>query len=486
MIREKNRELKLGLIFTDLLISALSFSAAVIFHFILFPTEKKVAADSKVLSLLMPETAAVSDWQVILSTYFMLGVIFVFFQIVIFIATDLYRPRAGRSSGREFAGILKGVLLNVITVLALLFFYRGTSFSRMVIIYYVVFSVAFHYAGHYFYRKYIIYLRSRGYRISRVLVLGTGASAARFVSFVNRNSVYGFRIEGIFGDKRSAAPELKPLISGSLKDFQKKAAELRADMVVYALPAAQSDHAFLTETVAFCDREGIDCRIIPDLVDMITHSARIEDLEGMPILTLRDIPLRNVYNRFLKRSFDILFSLAVLIIASPVFLLLAVLIKLDSKGPVFFLQERVGLDRKNFLLYKFRTMKVQEKNESDTKWGSKNDDRVTRIGRFLRKTSLDEIPQFINVLIGNMSVVGPRPERPHFVKQFKNQYDQYMRRHAVKAGITGYAQIKGYRGDTSIEKRVELDIYYIENWSFWLDLMITLKTIPALITSPGE
>jgi Undecaprenyl-phosphate glucose phosphotransferase len=209
---------------------------------------------------------------------------------------------------------------------------------------------------------------------------------------------------------------------------------------------------------------------------LIAAKGDVETLEGIPIISVREVPARSGFNRLLKRAFDVGFSLTVILLLSPVFILTALVIKLTSRGPVFYKQERVGLDNRPFDMLKFRTMKVQQKSDSDTIWTTRNDPRVTPVGAIMRKLSIDELPQFFNVLFGNMSVVGPRPERPFFVQQFKGKYHHYMRRHAVKAGITGWAQINGLRGDTSIQERIEADIYYIENWSFWLDLKIILMT----------
>jgi Undecaprenyl-phosphate glucose phosphotransferase len=401
----------------------------------------------------------------------------------VFIAIDLYHPRRGISFIKEFITIVRGVILNFGVVLSFLFFYRGTSFSRMFILMAAIFSIISVTVGHYLFRKFMGFLRSKGKNIRRVLILGGGNSAGRFYETLKRHSIYGYRVVGILADKAKVVPELKKLLHGEVKDLQKHSHRLKPDMIVYALP---QDQKKINTFIDFCDREGIDCRIVPDVFDIITHSARIDDLDGIPVLTIRDIPLKNGYYRFLKRVFDIVFSLSVIVFLFPLYLAIAIVIKLSSKGPIFFIQERVGLDRKNFHVYKFRTMYIQDKKLSDTKWGTKNDLRVMPIGSFLRKTSLDEIPQFFNVLKGDMSVVGPRPERPHFVEQFKTQYHHYMRRHFVKSGITGWAQIQGLRGDTSIQKRVEADIYYIENWSFWLDIMIILRTIPSQLFNPGE
>ncbi|MDH5655388.1 MAG: undecaprenyl-phosphate glucose phosphotransferase [Spirochaetia bacterium] len=482
MIRERNQTFKIGFIALDFLIVASTFSISVLFHFfILFP-EKNVQPDN--VGIFQPgELFGYSKTAIIIGTYFSLGLLLTISQILVFIGIDLYHPRRGIRFIKEFIAIVKGILLNFGLVLSVLFFYRGTSFSRIFILIAVLLTILSVTSGHYLFRKFIGYLRKKGKNVRHVLILGGGNSAARFFETLQRHSIYGYRVVGVLAEKNKVVPLLKKLYRGGVGELKKFSEKLKPDMIVYALPQNQKK---MNEVVDYCDREGIDCRIVPDLFDLITHSARIDDLDGMPVLTIRDIPLKNGYFRFMKRSFDILFSLSVLTILSWLYLLLAFLVKTTSRGPVFFSQERVGLDRKTFQVYKFRTMKVQEKNQSDTKWGTKHDTRVTSIGKFLRKTSLDEIPQFFNVLRGDMSVVGPRPERPHFVEQFKIQYHHYMRRHSVKSGITGWAQIQGFRGDTSIQKRVEADIYYIENWSFWFDLMIILRTIPSQLKSPGE
>lgn len=243
---------------------------------------------------------------------------------------------------------------------------------------------------------------------------------------------------------------------------------------MYTLEPSEGDH--LKEVLDACDHEGIDLKIVPGFQEFIKARGRVEEMEGLPVISIRNIPIRLGYNKFIKRIFDLLFSVLFILFFSPFYLVMALLVKLTSRGPVFYYQERVGLDHRKFKMIKFRTMVVQAKSQSETTWTVQNDPRVTSVGKILRKLSLDETPQFFNVLFGDMSVVGPRPERPHFVEKFKNDHRHYMRRHAVKAGITGLAQIKGLRGDTSIDDRIAADIYYIENWSLWLDLKIILLT----------
>lgn len=490
MLRERNQTFKLMFIGLDIVLAVVSYSMAVILHFyIISPEQRQFVVPSVVFgkntyadfAARMIQFDEASFWM----TYLYLGTFICVSQVIVFIATDLYHPRRGTNLLKELIGISRGVGLNILIVVALLFFYRGTSFSRLVIVYNAVITVIVISVGHYLFRIFLGRLRSRGYNTRNVLILGTGNVAARFYQILKRHAIFGYRVVGLLGPKAKTDPEIRPLIKGNFRDLKRIARSLNPDLIVYAMPM---DLKQLDDVIEFVDQEGMDCRIVPDVMELITARARLEDMDGMPLLTIREVPLKNGYNAFIKRLFDIIVAATVLILAAPFYLIMPLLIKLDSSGPVLFSQERVGLDRKIFRVWKFRTMVVQNEGSSNTTWGSKQDARVTRLGKFLRKSSLDEMPQIWNVLIGDMSIVGPRPERPHFVEQFKERYADvhYMRRHSVKSGITGWAQIQGYRGDTSISKRAEADIYYIENWSFWLDLMIVIKTVPALIKSPGE
>ncbi|MBI3396437.1 MAG: undecaprenyl-phosphate glucose phosphotransferase [Spirochaetia bacterium] len=484
MLREKNQTFKISFILLDLCVSFLAFAAAFFLHFYVLGTEERRLVTPDLGGVFAPGKLFGGNPELVLfGSYFYLGLFLTVVQVMVFVSTDLYHPRRGLSYVRETWAITRGVFLSLTVALAVLFFYRGTSFSRKVILYTAVFSVVFISFGHVMFRQLLGVLRARGYNIRRVLIIGTGAAARRFHETLKKHAIYGYQVVGLLGPSKGAGSEMKSLIAGGIRDLKKASDKLKPDLVVYAIPIEME---MLQTVLEFCDSEGIDCRIVPDLVELITSRARLEDMDGIPILTVRDTPLKNGYNRAVKRTFDIVFSLTVLLVLLPVFVLLGLLIKLTSRGPVFFRQERIGLDRRIFHVYKFRTMVTQEKQASDTIWGHKGDARVTSIGRILRKTSLDELPQFLNVLLGDMSVVGPRPERPHFVYQFKSKYTHYMRRHSVKAGITGWAQVQGWRGDTSIEKRVEADIYYIENWSFWMDVAIVFRTLPALLKSPGE
>lgn len=486
MMKEKRQTLKIAYSFIDFIIAYLSLLTATTLHFYVFEPEKRKffipASDSILLQF---DVLKNSEFLSILVAYSFLGIIYAFGQIFVFIATDLYQPKRILQPIRELLYIFRGVVINLVIVLAFLFFYREHSYSRLVILYTVILTTIGIFLGHLLVKKYITYVTKKGKFTRNILIIGTEKGTEKILEYIEKYKFLGYSLVGILKEKNKTKinPKVKKWIVGTEEDLNKILEQKHIDIIMISF---KKNYKKIYKIIQICDSEGIDCRIIPDIIEIMTHRARIEEMEGIPILVLRDIPLRNAYHQFVKRSFDIVFSLIIIMVSLPIMIIIAILVKLSSPGPIFFLQERVGLDRKTFRLIKFRTMYVQDKIQSETTWGKKNDPRVTPIGKFLRKTSLDELPQFFNVLKGDMSVVGPRPERPHFVKEFKTMYDKYMLRHRVKSGITGWAQVLGYRGDTPIEKRVEADIYYIENWSFLFDILIILKTIPALIKNPGE
>jgi exopolysaccharide biosynthesis polyprenyl glycosylphosphotransferase len=283
----------------------------------------------------------------------------------------------------------------------------------------------------------------------------------------------GYKVVGLVGENGGGEVAGVPVL-GSRAQLAEVLRQHQVDEVVIALPEAS--HEELLDMIGACESVHATVRIFPDFFQIIASEMSIGDLDGLPLLTVRDVALRG-WRLAVKRAMDIVGSACALIILSPLMLLIALLIKLDSKGPVFYTQERVGLDGKPFPIIKFRSMRVDAEQHSGPVWATADDPRKTRLGAFLRKTNLDELPQFINVLLGDMSLVGPRPERPVFVEEFKKIVPRYMERHKEKAGLTGWAQIHGLRGDTSIVERTKYDLYYIENWSLLLDLKIILRTI---------
>ena len=225
-----------------------------------------------------------------------------------------------------------------------------------------------------------------------------------------------------------------------------------------------------------CEKSGVHTKFIPDYNNIIPTKPYTEDLMGLPVINIRHVPLSNPFNQSMKRAVDVLGGLVAVVVFSPVMLIAAILVKTTSKGPLIYKQERVGLHNKPFYMYKFRSMEVQEESREKTCWTVKNDPRVTLVGKFMRRTSIDELPQLFNVLKGDMSLVGPRPERPQFVEKFREEIPRYMVKHQVRPGMTGWAQVNGFRGDTSIRKRIDCDLYYIENWTMGMDLKIILMT----------
>ena len=313
-----------------------------------------------------------------------------------------------------------------------------------------------------------------GYQQKSVLLVGNGKITNEIISNILDWRNIGYRLYGILADeKKPHIPDAYYL--GSLSRLRTLLRSYLVDEVIIAMSMKHEEK--IVELVSICESEGIRVKVIPDFIYFMQGHVELYHVGEVPLLAVRPEPLNLLRNRFVKRAFDIVFASLGLVLLSPVMTVIAALIKLTSQGPIFFQQERIGINNYGFTMYKFRTMRVQNKSNSDTVWTSANDDRVTLIGRLLRKTSLDELPQLFNVLRGEMSLVGPRPERAFYVNQFQEKIPNYKVRHLVKSGITGWAQVNGLRGDTSIPNRIVHDIYYLENWSFWLDLKILFLTI---------
>ena len=315
-----------------------------------------------------------------------------------------------------------------------------------------------------------------GIGLKRVLIAGAGDLGRLVADKVLQHRELGFHVVG-FVDDRAAGDHIGyrglPLL-GTLTETDEIIKREKIDHVYVALPL--EEHVKMLGIVEATNREGVDVHVVPDLLQFIALRARLENLDGVPIISLNDVPLRG-FNSLLKRMIDVTISGGALLVLAIPFLIIALLIKRGSKGPVFYNQERMGLDGKAFHVYKFRSMYVGAEDDTGPIWARDDDPRCTPVGKWLRKLDLDELPQLWNVLRGDMSIVGPRPERPYFVEQFKHRIPQYMLRHKVKAGITGWAQVNGWRGNTSLEKRIEYDLYYIENWSVGLDLKIMWLTL---------
>jgi exopolysaccharide biosynthesis polyprenyl glycosylphosphotransferase len=326
------------------------------------------------------------------------------------------------------------------------------------------------------------WLRARGVGKEGVLIVGTGEMAKAIRQRIDRAPQLGYRVVGfVRGPGSSPLPGSgdSPEVLGAVEEIGDIVRQSRAAEVIVAEPSLSNRE--IMDIVSKCEKEHVNIKVFPDVFQIVASEAAIGDLDGLPMVSVRDTALRG-WNLRIKRLTDIVISGAALILFSPLMLAIALLIKLTSpQSPVFYVQERVGLDGKHFQVIKFRSMRPDAEEESGPVWARKGDPRTTRLGAILRRFSLDEMPQFINVFLGEMSLVGPRPERPVFVEQFSQRVPRYVERHKEKAGLTGWAQIHGLRGNVSIEERTAYDLWYVENWTFWLDLKILLLTIVAII-----
>ncbi|GAE26275.1 capsular polysaccharide biosynthesis protein [Halalkalibacter wakoensis JCM 9140] len=396
--------------------------------------------------------------------------------IILGYAFALYSPKRKKNFLTEFMKIVQVHLFSVMLLLSMLFTFREMDLSREFLVYFLVGNVIFLSVYRFAVKSVLRTLRKKGYNKQFVLILGAGSLGKQFSESLKKQSDMGLEVIGFLDDYRLESKDDNHKILGKLDDLEKVLNQhSMIDEVVIALPL--DAHKKYTKIIDICEKVGVRTLIIPDFYHVLPARPQFDVLGDIPLINVRDVPLDELRNRLFKRGFDVAFSLTVLIFFSPLLLLIACLVKLTSSGPVIFKQERVGLNRRTFYMYKFRSMKHQPVTESNTQWTTNDDPRKTKLGTFLRKTSLDELPQFINVLKGDMSVVGPRPERPHFVNQFKEEIPKYMIKHHVRPGITGWAQVNGLRGDTSILDRINCDIFYIENWTFVLDIKIIFKTI---------
>ncbi len=399
-----------------------------------------------------------------------------------------YRLRRNRTRVDDFFSVLVGtVLLVVIAVLGTLYFQvyyagdlareQGTyEVSRIVWGLFGLFNVGLTYGSRESVRTLIQRRFRAGLGLKRVLVAGTGDLARHVADRLLEHAEFGYQLIGFVDDSASTDTlgyRGLPLF-GSLDDTEETIQREHIDQLYVALPLEQ--HVKMLRLIEVANRECIDIKVVPDLLQFIALRARLEELDGVPIININDIPLQGL-NGAVKRAIDITVSLSALAVLAVPFAVIAAAIRLTSAGSVFYQQERMGLDRRPFMVLKFRSMHEDAERDTGPVWTREDDPRRTPVGAFLRRSNLDELPQLWNVLRGEMSLVGPRPERPFFVEQFKNRVPQYMLRHKVKSGMTGWAQVNGWRGNTSIDKRIEYDLYYIENWSVALDFKILWLTV---------
>jgi Undecaprenyl-phosphate glucose phosphotransferase len=387
----------------------------------------------------------------------------------------LYQPLRGKALSTEFFKIFKVTSLSVIILAAMTFFYREGSFSRFVAVYFFILVTILMSASHLLVRIVLAKIRKLGFNIRHILIAGTGDLAQSVAEKICLHSEYGFSIVGfVTGHPEKVNSEVSGIqVVGTFQEIPAVIHKYGINQLFIALPL--NAHGDMEEVLASLGEETVDIKVVPDLLKFMNLQAGVEELDGLPIVNLTEAPLHG-WNIVVKRLSDIIFSLIFIVISSPVLVLLAIAIKIESVGPVIYRQERVGLDGNIFEMLKFRSMYIGAEKETGPVWANKEDNRRTHLGSFLRKTSMDELPQLFNVLMGDMSLVGPRPERQVFVEEFKKSIPKYMLRLKMKAGLTGWAQVNGWRGNTSLDKRIEFDLYYIKNWSLMLDLKIILMT----------
>ena len=470
MVRFQTRLMAAAFVLTDVVSTNLAWILAYYLRF-----------HSDLVSLFLPVTKGlphVSRYLVLLPFITLLWPVVLYFH-------GLYQVKRGRSRIDEFFAILFSVLIaSALTLGATLYvrvYYRYQpdvaphwEYSQGVFALFVLLDVLALNLGRAALRDWLQRMWAAGYNVKRVLIAGAGELGRHVAETIQAHRELGYRLVGFVDDAPRLATAAAPVL-GDLSQTMDVAAAHGVDQLYIALPLEEHDK--LLKLIKSVRNECVDIKVIPDLVQYATIKAALEDLDGIPIISLNEVPLRG-WNSMLKRVMDVVVGSGLLVVATPFLAVIAAAIKLKGgKGPVFLRQERMTLDGKTFEIFKFRTMVHEAEKETGPVWASPEDPRRTALGIWLRRFNLDEVPQLLNVVRGDMSLVGPRPERPPFVRQFKERIPQYMLRHRVKSGITGWAQVNGWRGNTSIEKRIEYDLYYIENWSLLLDVKILILTI---------
>lgn len=393
----------------------------------------------------------------------------------VFSSMKVYQSRRMLRRTHEAHLILKSHLVAMLFFIALTYLFSEYKYSRAVMIYFGVLGGFLLVAFRLTLRNGLRSMRRRGLNLRHVLAVGEGPAIEHLIYRLDKFPELGLRVHGVLVHENSTAQTVqgKPVI-GRFGDLGNTVRKTQVDQVLIALPRHQ--YGELDRVLNTLRDETIDLQLVPDVHEYVTLGCEIEDFDGLPIVNLNDSPLAG-WGALAKRATDVLVSAVALFILSPILLLIALAVKITSKGPIFYSQERMGLDGRTFRMVKFRSMRIDAETASGAVWAKAGDDRRTPIGTFLRSTSLDELPQFWNVFCGDMSLVGPRPERPVFVSQFRGEIPHYMLRHKVKAGITGWAQVNGWRGNTSLDRRIECDLFYIRNWSYGLDWKIMLMTV---------
>lgn len=393
---------------------------------------------------------------------------------------NLYRPKRTMGRRAEFLNICKANTLGLMVITFVLYAGRRSgyfgNFSTRVMVLFFFINIASITLERNFIRMILGHMRARGFNQKHILLVGFSEVAESFIDRVVRNSEWGYHIYGMLDDLSPVGSTYRHIeVVGKISDLQSLLEGNDIDEIVITLPLAAYEK--LAGIVHVCEKSGVHTKFVPDYHEIIYSKPVTEDMDGLPLINIRNVPLTDPMKAIAKRTLDIVGASFALLLFSPIMLVTALAVKLGSPGPLIFKQERVGLHNKPFMMYKFRSMVEQRPEDEEKGWTTRGDARVTKVGRIIRSTSIDEMPQFINVLKGDMSLVGPRPERTQFVEKFKEEIPRYMIKHQVRPGITGWAQINGLRGDTSIQERIHYDLYYIENWTMGFDIKILFLTV---------
>jgi len=402
---------------------------------------------------------------------------------VVFFFSKLYHVKRASSRVDEFYSIFGAVSVGTLMAVAVTaFVYKGElDYPRLMVIYAWVLTIVLVTLGRWLHDVLRSFLRRRGFGRDRVLIVGADDVGRMLLQKMRYAPKLGYEAVGFVDGGQAEGDVMGVPIVGTIEELPRIIDEYEVDEVLIGMPDAPRTQ--LLDIIAKCDRGRIGIKVFPDVFQIMASELGIGDLNGLPMLTVRDVALRG-WRLTLKRAFDVIVASILLVLLSPFMLLIALLVKLDSPGPALYIQERMGMDAKPFPMIKFRTMHVDAEKETGAVWAKPGDPRRTRVGALLRRYSLDELPQLVNVILGDMSLVGPRPERPVFVEQFRRRIPRYMERHREKAGMTGWAQVNGLRGDTSIEERTKYDLWYVENWSLLLDIKILIRTLFRLLHDP--
>ena len=404
------------------------------------------------------------------SHYVYLGLALVPIHLFTYASFGLYESFRKKRLYQELGRLCTANVLDMALLQTFLLMFKEVHFSRWTLVFFFLLNTALLGTKRFFLRYLLRYYRQKGYNLKHVLIVGAGPMARRYLDKIRADKELGYHPMGYVSD-RTGWKGLDRL--GGYADLDRVLERYRPDEVVSAIPAEEFSQT--PAIISACEKAGVKLSMIPFYAEYMPSNPQFDDLDGLPLMNIRRIPLDNWGNAFLKRCMDLVGSLLLIVLTSPVMLFAAIGVKLSSPGPVIFRQERIGRDKKPFSMYKFRSMRVN--GGQDTGWSRDHDDRKTKFGALIRKCSIDELPQLFNVLKGDMSLVGPRPEVPFYVEQFKEEIPLYMVKHQVRPGITGWAQVNGFRGDTSICGRIECDIYYIEHWTLFFDIKILFMTL---------